>query len=150
MSFKFRFDSILQLRRRERDEVGASVGKVNEAIARVDEQIQQVEKEREELNQGTAQRLLGSVSVDGLLASGRYDFQLQVDLQSLFDTRKQLVEEQDRRMQALVVAEGEVKRFERMLENEREAHYAEQLRREQLEADDATSRRYTMTRQRHF
>ena len=74
--------------------------------------------------------------------------QLQADIQALEGTRAELTKELERRQFALVAAEAEVKRFERLEEKEREAWHVLDRQREQAEADDATSRRYTMERRR--
>ena len=148
MSFQYRFASILQLQRRRRDETGADVGQAIEAIRRVDEQIAEVHRERELLRDDSTENRVGKVSIDGLLARGRYDLQLQADLQSLQATRTELLKELDRRQQVLVEAEAEVKKFERLEDKERTAFRAEQSRREQAEADDATARRYTIGQKR--
>jgi flagellar protein FliJ len=150
MSFRFRFDSILQLRRRERDEAGAAVGKANEAIQRIDEQVEAIRLERRRVNEQAARQRVGTISVDSLLAAGRYDLQLLADEHALQQTRGQLVQELERRQVKLLAAEAELKRFERLEENERVAYQAEMLRREQLEADEATSRRFIRQRNRYI
>ncbi len=148
MSFEFRFATLLQLCRRRRDQVGGEVGQAIEAISRVDERMELLRNQRESLRTGSNENRIGNVSVDGLLARGRYDLQLQAELNSLEVTRKELVQELDRRQQVLVEAEAEVKKFERLEEKERTAFQVEQFRREQAEADDASGRRYTIARQR--
>lgn len=146
MSFQFRFATILQLRRRERDEAGAAVGQANAAIERIDQQLNSIQQERHSLREGANRQRLGFVSVDALLTRGRYQMQLEAETQSLGETRADVTKELERRQAALVAAEAEVKRFERLEEKERAASYALQLRHEQAEADEATSRRYTMER----
>jgi len=148
MSFQFRFASILQLRRRQRDEVGATVGQAHEAIRRVDEQAEALEHERLSLRENSQQQRVGAVSVDGLLIQGRYDLQLQAQLQTLSRTRGELLQELQRRQHALATAESEVRRFEKLEEKDRQNYQSEILRRQQAEADDATSCRYIIDRQR--
>ena len=146
MSFRFRFATILQLRRRERDEAGVAVGQANEAIERVDQQCESIQTERQSLRDGAKKERTGSVSVDALLTRGRYEMQLKAEIQSLNETRAQLMKELQRRQTALTTAEAEVKRFERLEEKERNAFHVLELRREQAEADDATARWYTIAR----
>ena len=148
MKFQFRFATILQLRRRERDEAGAAVGQAHEAIHRIDLQTDEIERERTTIRENSQQQRLGAVSVDGLLVQGRYDLQLQARLQTLRNTRGELVQELHRRQHALVAAEAEVKRFERLEEKDRRAFQTALLRRQQAESDDATSSRYIIERQR--
>jgi flagellar FliJ protein len=148
MSFQFRFATILQLRRRERDEAGAAVGQANAAIGRIDEQSKAIQRERQSLRERASEQRVGSVSVDALLTKGRYEIQLEAEIQSLAETRAELIKELERRQDALVASEAEVKRFERLQEKERAACHVLELRREQAEADDATARRYTIERRR--
>lgn len=132
----------------ERDEAGAAVGQANEAIGRIDDQIESIHAQRQALRRGASDNRVGNVSVDTLLADGRYDLQLEADIRALRQTRSELVQELERRQGTLMAAELEVKRFERLEEKERAAFYAEASRREQAEADEATARRYTIERQR--
>src|SRR6056297_2525747 len=141
MSFQFRFASILDLRRRQRDQVGSELGKANEAIRRIDEQMEMIRQ------QPTYERV-GAVQVEGLLAVGRYDMQLQADIGQLDQTRAELVIERDRRQRLLLDAEAEVKRFERLEEIEREAARMQMLRREQADADERSSQAYVLARLR--
>ncbi len=148
MAFQYRFATLLQLRRRERDEAGAAVAQVDEAIRRVESQVQEIQRQRVLLREGYHQRLAGRISVDGLLAQGRYDLQLESQLQDLHKTRDELVQELQRRQHALVTAEAEVKRFEKLEEKDRTAFRTEQLRQEQALSDDATCCRTIIDRQR--
>ena len=72
--------------------------------------------------------------------------QLQAEIQSLNETRAELMKELLRRQAALTAAEAEVKRFEKLEEKERTLFHVLERRREQAEADDATARRYTIAR----
>jgi flagellar FliJ protein len=146
MSFQFRFASILQLRRQQRDEAGAAVGQANEAIRRIDDQLDAIGRERESFRRGPGDDRVGDVSVDRLLARGRYDLQLQAQIHALGETRSKLIQELERRKQVLVAAQAEVKRYDRLQEKERNAYLAEQFKHQQAEADDATAGRYTIKR----
>jgi flagellar FliJ protein len=145
MKFQFRFAPILQLRRQFRDDAGIAMGQAVAAIARIDERSREVEAERQVLR-STAHPRTGQISVDALLASGRYDMQLLAELQSLAQTKRELLQELDRRKQVLAAAEAEVKRFERLEEKDRTQFLAEQAKREQAELDDATARRFALIR----
>lgn len=144
MSFQFRFAAISQLRCRERDEAGAEVGQAVEAIHRIQDQILEIENQRQSGRDRSLSARTGEVTVDDLLVEGRYDMQLEAQVQALNHTLSQLNDELLRRQQVLMAAEAEVKRFERLEANDRSRYDAEQNRREQFEADDATSRKYAM------
>ena len=144
MSFQFRFQSILQLRLRQRDEARAAVGQANEAIAKIDSQSREVAAEREMLRRESGGSRQGDLRVDAMLSQGRYDVQLEAQENSLADTRGKLEQELSRRQQLLVDAEAELKRFERLRDKEQLAHQANVLRQEQNEMDEAINRRYAM------
>jgi len=146
--FQFRFAAILELRRRERDEAGASVGQANEAIEKVDEQIRMKRSDRSNLRRDAESHRVGAVSVDFLLARGRYDLQLQAEIRSLDETLGELHQERERRQATLVEAEAELKKLEKLHERAEDAYRKEMSRREHAEAEDATTRRYILERQR--
>lgn len=147
MKFQFRFASILQLRQQARDDAGMAMGQAIAAIKRIDDHRNEIESERQTLRQMDQTRI-GNVSVDSLLAGGRYDLQLLTQLESLAQTKTQLLQELDRRRQALAAAEAEVKRFERLEAKDRQRFLAEQAKCEQAEIDDATLRKYALMRRR--
>lgn len=144
MKFQFRFGSLLQLRRRERDLAAVALAQAGEAIARIEGEITDIESSRAAARSDAVKRRVGEISVDDLLLRGRYDLQLEAELTSLRETLGKLVTEAANRRQALVDAEADVKRFERLAEKDRAQFLAEQKRREQFESDDAASRRYTL------
>jgi flagellar FliJ protein len=149
MSFQFRFESILDLRRRQRDEAGAAVGKANQAIAKIDQQKSQLQTDRQSFrDQGNVERV-GSISVEALISVGRYDMQLQADIHQLDATRAELVVERDRRQTVLMDAEAEVKRYEKLKTKEREIARVRQLRLEQADADERSNQAYLLARRRN-
>lgn len=133
----------MDLRRRDRDEAGAAVGQANEAVAKIDDELSQIESERQSIRQNLATNAgAARPQVDRLLANGRYDAQLQIDKHSLLETRGKLLQEVERRTQRLREAQSEVKRLEILRDKARQGHDQEMLRREQIEIDEAASRRY--------
>lgn len=147
MTFQYRFAPLLQLRRQERDQAGASVAQADAAVHRIEQQVAQLELKRKDLRRQSLHNRQGDVSVDGLLSQGRYDLQLEADVLALHQTLIQLHEELERRTQSLVQAEAEVKRLERLRDNDQQEYRAEQQRREQFELDDDAARRFTRQRQ---
>ena len=143
MTFYYRFAVLMGLRQRERDEAGVAVGQANQAIAKIDAERESVLAERAQIRQQRPSAGAGKISVDSLLSSGRYDLQLEADAISLLQTRQKLVVERDHRQQRLIEAEAELKRYQKMEQKERAEYDALQLRLQQIEADDATSRKYT-------
>ena len=117
MPDEFRFKALLDLRRQQRDEAAADLGLANEAIVKVARQIDEINRERAVLRDTQNMNRQGDISVDALLAHGRYDLQLQADIGSLESTVAELTAEMDRRRAKLVEAEAELKRFEKLKEN---------------------------------
>ena len=148
MSFQFRFATLLKIQRRARDEAGAEVGKANEAIGKIDEQTESLMAERPAMLERATQARIGEVSIDSIVSQGRYDIQLQADMRTLRETREKLEQERSRRQQRLVEAEAEVKRFERLKENEWNLYRNEQQKREQAESDESASTRFLMERRK--
>ena len=148
MPVEFRFKVLLELRRQERDEAGASLGQVNEAINKVNAQIDEIKRERVNLRGSYDVNRKGDVSVDALLAHGRYDLQLQADINALQTTVAELRVEMEKRREKLVAAEAELKRFEKLKETDEAAFRALESKRENEEADEVSSRQYALERQR--
>ena len=148
MPAEFRFKALLDLRRQQPDEAGAALGQANEAIDKVNAQIDQIKTERVALRNTDDVRRQGDVSVDALLAHGRYDLQLQADVGALQATIAELTAEMEKRRATLVEAEAELKRFEKLKENDEAEFRALQSKRDNAEADEVSTRRYTLQRQR--
>lgn len=144
MRFQFRFTSLLDLYRRNRDEMGGRVGEANAAIHKVDEQIEVTKKEAQQLLVEDAATRIGTISVDNLIAKGRYQMQLAARIHSLTETRSKLEQELERRQAKLREAETEVKKFERMKEIDYANFQKEVNRREQAEIDELNSSRFAM------
>lgn len=147
MPADFRFKSLLDLRRKQRDEAGAALGQANEAIAKVNGQIEKIKRERTSLRETEDINRQGDISVDALLAHGRYDLQLQADIGSLESTVAELTAELDRRRIKLVEAETEVKRFEKLKEIDEAEFRALESKREHAESDEVSTSRYILQRQ---
>ena len=148
MPFEFRFTALLELRRQERDDVGIAVGQANASIKKVNEQIDEKELERTSLRDGSEANRRGNLSVDALLSLGRYDLQLQADIQTLKSTLSEVITEMERRRGKLVEAEAELKRYEKLRERAELEFRALESKRELAEADEVTTRRYIIQRQR--
>lgn len=143
--FVFRFESLLDLRRKDRDTAGGEVGKALEAIRRIDEQTRVLESQRADQRRDAAAALAEAFpSADRMLNQGRFDLQLQAQQVDLVQTRSKLEAELVRRRQVLVQCEAEVRRLERLREIHQETHTHESQRREQAEIDDHASARFML------
>ena len=111
-------------------------------------QIDEIKRERIALRDTRDVNRQGNVSVDALLAHGRYDLQLQADMGSLEATMEELTAEMERRRVKLVEAEAELKRFEKLKEYDEAEFRALESKREHAESDEVSTRRYILQRQR--
>lgn len=136
---KFRFQSIFDLRIRQRDEASMELGKVNEAITKIESEITDVDAEQKMILSDTSGRT-GEISVDGLLTRGRYALQLTADRQRLAQLLEKLMVELDARQGRLAAAQTEVKKFEMLRDKHFLAIRVEQNRQEQFVLDEAAGR----------
>lgn len=141
--FAFRFEALLRLRENERDTVRGHVADAIQAQSILEQQRDALHQQREE-SRLQAQRRLAStqLSVDTLLHEGRFDLQLAAEIQGL-DTNIRIVQtEIDRRQETLQVADVEVKRLERLREQQYQQWTVAQLAAEQTELDEIAQLRF--------
>lgn len=135
--FKFRMATLLRLRESTRDQ---RRGELAEAY-RVDELLQgrirqladEAARHRERCRQLARP---GTVNVDHLLESQRYELSLKAARASLERQRETVLAEIERRRQALVEADREVRTLERLRERQLDAFRAEEDRREMKRLDE--------------
>ncbi|TWT52992.1 Flagellar FliJ protein [Rubripirellula amarantea] len=147
MKFHYRFEFLLDLKRTARDQAGVAVGQATEAIRKVELEIESINADLVLARQQQNAARVGSVVVERMLATNRYEMQLAADIQGLKRTLVTLGQELQRRQQGLAAAEAEVKKLERFREKELDHFKAEQRRQEQIELDDRTSAAYVRQRQ---
>lgn len=127
-TFRFRLQPLMKLREADRDrcrEELAEAYRADQFLAdRQAELLQEIE-EAKELTRNQSQP--GTVSVDALLDTHRYEIVLTAQLNQVAMKRNQVAEEVERRRQALVEADREL----RILEKLRERHAREFRRHEE-------------------
>lgn len=149
--FLFRFESLLNLRRRQRDDLSGELVQTHEAIASIDEQLRRMQWQRDQARAVAAERLASGhvtrrgpvtrLSVERMQNGARYDEHLVDGQTELRSAREQLEVELERRRTHVVEAEAEVKRLERLREKQAADHHRLQLQREQAVADELTGAR---------
>ena len=140
MAFQFRFQSILQLRRRERDQAAIRLAEVTAGIAEVDSRIQTIRSRR--LSVPTVQTETGVVSAAKLRSRSDYVSALRLAETELVHQRGLLEERLDMQRRELVAAQLEVARLEKLLERERKQFQADIRSREQREQETLIAARY--------
>jgi flagellar FliJ protein len=140
--FVFRLEKLLKLRERQRQERELALAQAQQAVRILDDQIAQLADEQA-ANRETARRALrqGKLEVDRLLDCHRYELLLAGQERALRQQRERIVQEADRRRQAVVEADRKVKVLEKLRARKQAEFAREEQRRETLELDEVAQRR---------
>lgn len=135
--FRFRLATLLRIREATRDERRSALAEAY----RVDEVLsQQIRRVGQELEQLLAQRRQaagpGEVQVDRLVNAQRYELTLRQNERQVQRQREAVAAEIERRRQALIEADREVRVLEKLREKQADAHRQEEDRREARRLDE--------------
>jgi flagellar export protein FliJ len=139
--FQFRLATLLRLRELARDERRALLA---EAL-RLADQVRARQQETTALVESTRKLQrpsAGAIDVDGLLNATRYELVLRAELQQLEMQQATIGVEIEKRRQALIEADREVRSLERLRETQQERHLAEEEERARKELDEIAVRQY--------
>jgi flagellar FliJ protein len=136
--FRFRLETVLKLRRAQRDERRQRLAEAHEAQRVLREHQQELAAEIEQVRS----RLLagsqpGAVNVDALLDVHRYELMLRARRGQLEQQQARVAAEAQRRRQALVEADREVRMLEKLEEKQALAHRRREERLELKQLDEA-------------
>jgi flagellar protein FliJ len=135
--FHFRLQTLLRLRVAERDERRADLAKAFRAEAVLREQEQGLESDRAELaKQGRRLKSPGAADVDALLRTHRYEVVLAAQSRQVASQLTQVRAEIERRRQALVEADRQVRVLEKLRQRQAEAHRQQEQRLENKRFDE--------------
>lgn len=143
--FQFRLATLLRLRELARDERRAQLA---EALRMVDqmrarsEEIDTLLREAQLLQAPPA----GTIDVDRLLNATRYELVLRAEQRKLQLQEEALAGEIEKRRQALVAADREVRSLELLRQTQQQRHAAEEEQRSLKEFDEIAVRRYAAER----
>jgi len=142
--FQFRFEALLRLRENERDAARQEISDAFRALDILEEQQFALEQQRQQLRVDSQQRIARpQFSVDTLLNQGRYDLQLQAEIQAIQKNCATVQREIERRQAKLQAADVEVKRLERLREKQLRDWSIAELAAQQKEFDELASMRFT-------
>lgn len=145
--FRFRLQALLRLRERTRDERRSELAQAQQAQQIVRRRSSQILDEIEGLRRHIASDSApGEVNVDRLLDSHRYEAILRAEQLQLAKQDEQLGEEIERRRQALVESDQEVRVLENLRERQQAEHDRELATRETKAMDDIAAQRVGQTR----
>jgi flagellar FliJ protein len=135
--FRFRLSTLLRLRTAERDERRADLAKALQAEAILREQQQRLTAEQGQLVERSRQlKAPGAADVDALLHAHRYELVLAARRRQLAGQLEQVQAEIERRRQALVEADRQVRVLEKLRERQQTAYAAVQTRHEIKQYDE--------------
>ena len=125
--FSFRFDTLLKLRIADRDERQAQLAEASKAEQILREQSEQSAREMDAIQRQSRQASSpGPIDVDELLGTHRYELVLRTQAHLLQQKTAQVVEEIERRRQALVQANRQVRVLEKLRDKQCTDHQRRQ------------------------
>jgi len=135
--FKFRLATLLRLRETTRDERGAELAAAYRADQLLQRQLARLIADLEELK-AAARRAAGPgrVNVEQLVEAQRYQRTLESRQSQVNEERAALAAEIERRRQALLAAEREVRTLEKLRETRHARHRQDDNRREIKQLDE--------------
>lgn len=133
----FRLATLLKLNEQARDQRQRMLADAQQAVALLENRIEQIESDLENVKQQTTDIVQQTtINPDAWADQQRYRFLLQSQKAQLVDQKGQFEQEVERRQNALMAADQEVKKLEKMRDREIEKELVEFNLREQKELDD--------------
>jgi flagellar protein FliJ len=131
LPYEFRLATLLRLREAHRDERRVRLAEAQQAEEIVANRLSDIEADLWELNEGSRRDLRpGQIDIDRLMESQRYELILKAERQTANEQRTIVSKEVERRSEALVSADREVRVLEKLRERQLERHREEERRQE--------------------
>jgi flagellar protein FliJ len=141
-SFRFRLQSIVRLRERDRDEAAEAMRQALRAKQILEVQVSEIETEREQQNKLRIATNSGSVDFQKMIDAQRYQIFLDSQVAELHGQISLIEQECQRRRARLVKCEQAVRSLEKLEEHQRAEWDAVQVSSEQNTLDQWSSFRY--------
>lgn len=140
--FRFRLATLRKLRESRRDELRSKLAEANRAITLLENQLDSVQRELHELQAAQRSALDDTkTDVNGLLAAGRYQTVLRMQQSTMQDQAKLLATEVERRRQAAIEADIQVRVLDKLEERQKAEHRHKLQQAEIKELDEMGSQR---------
>ncbi len=139
--FQFRLATLLRLREAARDERRNQLAEAFRLADALETQRQEIVDNLRELMRLRA-ATLGAVNVDRLLAASRYEAVLMLEQRNVERRQAAVAEEIERRREALVAADRDVRTLEQLRETQQARHREESERASMKLMDEAALRGY--------
>ena len=138
-AFRFRLQSVMRLRMRERDKAAQSLQQAQLAKQKLLHQIAELEAENQQQVSVRSAASLGRVDVQRVIDAQRYQLNLSENISSLQGNVELIEQEIEKRLAKLVMSEQGVKALEKLEEHGRNNWHAEQFARSQATLDEWSS-----------
>jgi len=138
--FRFRLATLLRIRESARDDRRARLAEAYAAEQKLLGRREEIQREQAEIKRNHRGPGVGQVNVDQLLTVDRYSVILKAELQVIDRQQALLAEEIERRRQALVAADREVRLLEKFREKLQLRHRQEEAVADMKELDDLAGR----------
>ncbi len=139
--FRFRLSTLQKLRESHRDELRSKLAEAYQAEQLLRKQVQAIHAEEAELLKIQRSSFHeATTDVNRLLDTQRYSAALKGQLATLQDQSKMLTEEIEKRRQALVEADQQVRVLEKLHERQLNMHRSQKMRAEAKVMDEIASR----------
>jgi flagellar protein FliJ len=136
-NFRFRLETLLRLRRAQRDQRRADLAKAIRAEEMLRAQDRSVAQQQNQAAQrGRQLKSPGAADVDALLHAHRYELVLTAQRRQLATQIAQVQAEAERRRQLLVEADRELRVLEKLRERQAVAHRLKETRLEAKQLDE--------------
>ena len=141
-SFRFRLQSIVRLRERDRDEAAEALQQALRAKQILEEQVSEIETERSQQNEVRKATKMGAVDFQKIIDAQRYQIFLDSQVAELQGQISLIEQECQRRRVKLVKCEQAVRSLEKLEEHQRTEWNVQQASNEQSTLDQWSSFRY--------
>jgi flagellar export protein FliJ len=140
--FRFRLEALLRIRRSARDEGRRHLAQALDAQSTLERNVHAVDQELLALKERARQAARpGAVDLDHLIQAQRYEATLGGQRRLFAQQQQQLTAEIERRREALLAADRQVRVLEHLRDRQHQCHHAQHLRREAKELDELAGRR---------
>ena len=140
--YRFRLATLLRLREGDRDQRRAQLAEAYQAEDKLRQQIVEIDRQLADLRHDySAQAAPGTVLVDRLVSTQRYELVLMSQKQTQQKQAQLLAAEVERRRLLLVEADREVRVLEKLRERQQERHRADEARQETKLLDEVALRK---------
>jgi flagellar FliJ protein len=142
-SFRFRLSTLLRLREAWRDERRAHLAEAQQAEQLIQERIAEIARALAELQRRSLDAARpGTIDVDRLAETARYEMILKVDRESADQQRQAVAAELQKRRDAVVEADRDVRALEKLRDAQRNRHREEEARQEAQRLDEMAVMRH--------